>query len=217
MNRRGLVDVIVLDDHRMVAQALGGFLSEVAGLNVVAVCTCVEEACHAIRCTPPRLLLVDVELGGVSYRPAVDLLRQLNPDAELLFVTAMAAQFTPPDDLLPITVAVVDKALAWDQLLAELHRWWHRRQLRAVPQLPGCERQLRAIQRLTPRERRLLRELGCGLLNKEIAARLEISVATAETYRKGVAAKLGVSGAELVRLAVLYRAMAWEFNEPQAS
>ena len=205
--------MIVLDDHRMVAQALAGFLSEVAGLHVVAVCTGVEQACEAIRRSPPRLLLLDVELGGASYRPVVDLLRQLNPEAELLFVTALGRQFTPPEDLLGITVAVVDKAQAWDQLLAELQHWWHRRQLRPVSESPGCERQLRAIERLTPRERRLLRELGCGLLNKEIAARLEISVATVETYRKSVAAKLGVSGAELVRLATLYRVTAWDLVE----
>jgi len=47
------------------------------------------------------------------------------------------------------------------------------------------------------------------LLNKEIAARLDLSVATVETYRKGVAAKLGVSGAELVRIATLYRCLRW--------
>lgn len=204
------MDVIVLDDHRMVAQALAGFLSEVAGLNVVSVCASVDEACEAIRRAPPRLLLVDVELGGTSYRPAVDLLRECSPEAEVLFVTALASRFVPPDDLLPITVAVVDKTQAWDQLLAVLHSWWHRCQFDPLSHLPGCEQQLRAIELLSPRERRLLRELGCGLLNKEIAARLDITVSTVETYRKGVAAKLGVSGAELVRLATLYRATAWD-------
>ena len=201
----------------MVAQALAGFLSEVAGLHVVAVCTGVAQACEAIRCSPPRLLVLDVELAGVSYRPAVDLLRQLNPEAELLFVTALGRQFTPPADLLGITVAVVDKVQAWDQLLTELERWWQRRPLLPASEFPGCEQQLRAIEQLTPREQRLVRELGCGRLNKEIAARLEISLSTVETYRKSVAAKLGVSGAELVRLAALYRATAWQFSATQES
>ena len=48
-----------------------------------------------------------------------------------------------------------------------------------------------------------------SFLNKEIAARLDLSVATVETYRKNVAAKLGVSGSELVRLATLYRTFSW--------
>lgn len=76
----------------------------------------------------------------------MDLLHQLNPTAELLFVSALAAQFSLPDDLVETT----------------------------------------------------------------IAARLDLSVATVETCRKGVAAKLGISGAELVRLATLYRATAWD-------
>ncbi len=91
-----------------------------------------------------------------------------------------------------------------------LRGWWRQRHPEAAFAFPGCDRQLQAIRLLTPREQRLLRELGCGLLNKEIAARLDLSVATVETYRKGVAAKLGISGAELVRLATLYRATAWD-------
>ncbi len=90
--------------------------------------------------------MLDVGLDGENYRDAVDLLHQLNPAAELLFVSALAAQFS-------------------------LHE---------------C------------------------LVETTIAARLDLSVATVETYRKGVAAKLGISGAELVRLATLYRATAWD-------
>lgn len=209
------LDVVVLDDHRMVAQAIAGVLSEVAGLNVVAVCASVAEACAVIQCSPPRLLVLDVELGGEGYRVAADLLLQRNPEAELLFVTALASQFQVPEDLAPITIAVVDKADAWDQLLAVLRGWWRQRELRFELAFPGCDQQLKAIQLLTPREQRLLRELGCGLLNKEIAARLNLSIATVETYRKGVAAKLGVSGAELVRLATIYRTMAWNVSGPQ--
>lgn len=199
--------VVVLDDHVMVGQSIAGVLSELAGLVVLGVCTSVTEACALIRQSPPHLLVLDVELGGESYRDAADLHRQLNPRGELLFITALARQFTPPEDLADCTIAVVDKTEALDQLLVVLQRWWQKRHQQPV--LPGYQQQLQAIQRLSPREQRLLQELGCGLLNKEIAARLQLSVATVETYRKGVAAKLGVSGAQLVRLAVLARAFSW--------
>lgn len=211
------MNVLVLDDHRMVAQAIAGVLSEVAGLTVLDVCTATAEACAVMRRSPPGLLVLDVELGGDSYRVAADLLRQLHPSGRLLFVTALAEHFTPPDDLAAITVAVVDKAQAWDQLLAVLNRCWQQQELSLPALSAACDQQLSAIARLQPREQRLLRELGCGLLNKEIAARLGLSVATVETYRKQVAAKLGISGAELVRLATLYRATAWEFKQLQES
>ena len=197
----------MLDDHRMVGQSIAGVLSELAGLVVLGVCASVAEACALIRQSPPQLLVLDVELGGESYRDAADLHQQLNPRGELLFVTALARQFTPPGDLAERTIAVVDKAEPFDELLVVLKRWWLNSQQQSA--LPGCLQQLQAIQLLAPREQRLLVELGCGLLNKEIAVRLQLSVATVETYRKGVAAKLGVSGHELVRLAVLARAFSW--------
>jgi DNA-binding NarL/FixJ family response regulator len=108
------------------------------------------------------------------------------------------------------TIGVVNKAQAWDELLAVVQRWWKGREDTHPELLPGCNQQLSAIYLLSPREQRVLRELGCGLLNKEIALRLDLSVSTVESYRKSMAGKLGVSGAELVRLATLHRALSWD-------
>ena len=175
-----------------------------------------QEVVALIRVSPPRLLVLDVELGGECYRGAADPLLQRRPEAELLFITALASQFEPPADLKPFTIGVVDKAQAWDQLLAVVMPWKQCLCSGITSAMQGCEQQLAAIERLSPRERRLVGELGCGLLNKEIAARLELSVATVETYRKSVAAKLGVSGAELVRLATLHRTLRWDAGSPAA-
>lgn len=211
------LDVVVLDDHRMVGQAIAGLLSEVAGVCVTGVCASVAEAVVVLRAHPPRLLVVDVELCGEPYREPIDLLLQLRPEAQVLFVTALASEFSPPLDLVPCTVAVVDKAEAWDQLLAVVLAWKQKRLEEVAAFMPSCGELLAGIQRLSPREQRLLRELGCGLLNKEIAVRLELSVSTVETYRKSVAAKLGVSGSELVRLATLYRAFSWDAASTEAT
>ena len=201
----------------MVGQAIAGLLSEVAGLQVTGVCASLAEAESLLRAHPPRLLVLDVELGGEPYRAAAELLLRFRPEAELLFVTALAAQFTPPADLASFTVGVVDKADAWDQLMHVVLAWKRKRQEEVAASMPSCGRLLEAIERLSPREQRLLRELGCGLLNKEIAARLDLSLSTVETYRKNVAAKLGVSGSELVRLATLYRAFSWDAAPPGAT
>lgn len=209
--------VVVLDVHRMVGQAIAGVISEVAGLDVMGVCTSLEEAQRLIHCHPPRLLVLDVALRDESYRAVADLLLRLRPEAELLFITAMAAAFTPPADLARCTMGVVDKASALDELIAVVLAWKDRCQTTVRTHLPSCQEQLNAIQRLSPRQRRVVQALGCGLLNKEIAARLGLSVATVETYRKNVAAKLGVSGAELVRLATIYRLLSWDACQPPAA
>ncbi len=201
----------------MVAQAIAGVLSEVAGLLISRVCVSVREVIVCIETSPPSLLVLDVELGGECYRDAVDFLLQRRPGAQLLFVTASATQFMPPPDLQSCTIGVVDKAQAWDQLLSVVMPWKQAVRDEITTAMQDCERQLAAIQHLSPREQRLIRELGCGLLNKEIAGRLELSVATVQTYRKSVAAKLGVSGSELVRLATLHRTLSWHQVSPRAT
>lgn len=191
----------------MVGQCIAGLISELAGLDVLGVCASVADACVLIRQSPTRLLVLDVEMGGEDYRHAADLHHQLNPCGELLFLTSFERRFTPPEELAARTIAVLDQSAAMDQLLTVLQHWWEKSHPQSA--LPGCQLQLQAIKRLSPREQRLLQELGLGLHNKEIAARLGLSVATVETYRKSVAAKVGVTGAELVRLAVLARAFHW--------
>ena len=204
------MDAVVLDDHFMVGQAIAGILSELAGFNVLAVCRSVDEACQVIEESAPGLLVLDIDLGGDDYRLAADLILRSKPDAQLLFITAFARTFVVPDDLEPFTIGVVSKADAWDELIELLQLWWVRRPQGRFGPLPGSQVPMQAIQSLSPRELRLLEALGRGLVNKEIALELSLTVATVETYRKSVASKLGVSGSELVRIATLYRCWFWE-------
>jgi len=61
------------------------------------------------------------------------------------------------------------------------------------------------MQTLSPRELRVFQALGLGLLNKEIAHSLGLTLQTVGTYRKHISAKLSLSGSELILAATLYR------------
>lgn len=55
---------------------------------------------------------------------------------------------------------------------------------------------------LTVREREVLRQLGAGAANKQIARALGVSVRTVETHRLNLQRKLGIRGqTELIRYA----------------
>ncbi|MFT4102135.1 MAG: response regulator transcription factor [Burkholderiaceae bacterium] len=59
---------------------------------------------------------------------------------------------------------------------------------------------------LTARERDILRRIGEGLANKQIAQMLGLSVRTVETHRLNIKRKLGIAGqAELIRYALEHR------------
>ena len=58
-------------------------------------------------------------------------------------------------------------------------------------------------QRLTPREQQILRLIGIGRANREIAVELGMSTKTVETHRRHIKVKLGLaSSTELVRYAI---------------
>jgi len=209
------MNVIVLDDHRMVAQAIAALLSELGGLTVLGVCSGVSDACALIAQQPPDLLVLDVDLGGDDYRDAAHLLHRLAPDAHVLFVSALGTTFQPPAELRAFTIGVVDKTQAWDQLLNSVQLW---RAQQGVSAISLTVDQLQRIQALAPREQRLMKALGHGLLNKEIARSLNLKEATVKTYRKQVATSLGISGSQLVRLATLYRCWCLDqHNKPAAT
>ena len=193
---------LLVDDHRLVGQAIGGLLREVCDLRSLLICGTVAEALPQMQQLPPDLLLLDVNLPGEAWQDAAEALRRLNPDGRVIMITGMSDQFTPPADLQPLLLAVVDKARAWSDLV-EVVQSWKRQRLGEVPH-PKELAQL-PLDCLSPRERRVFAAIGKGLLNKEIAQQLQLTVSTVETYRKTMSAKLGISGAELVRASVLHR------------
>jgi DNA-binding NarL/FixJ family response regulator len=207
---------LVVDDQRIAGEAMAALLSEVFGLEILAICSTTSEACSWIRRQPPQLLVLDAEHGEDNCRKATELLTALNPMAEFLFHTKLAKQFTPPNELAGSTIGVLDKSDGLDGLLELIQPWWNQKYENICEYPPGCEKQIRAIQTLSPRENQLLLEIGNGRLNKQISISLGITTATVESYRKNIAVKLGVSGAELVRLAVIYRALRWCHNIGQA-
>lgn len=65
---------------------------------------------------------------------------------------------------------------------------------------------LRIAERLGRREREVLILMSTGLMTKEIAERLDISVSTVKVYRERIYSKLRVNGlAQAVRIAAVAR------------
>lgn len=63
---------------------------------------------------------------------------------------------------------------------------------------------LRVTARLGPREREVLSLMTSGLMTKEIAERLDISISTVKVHRERIYSKLGVRGlAQAVHIATI--------------
>lgn len=194
---------LVVADHQLCGQAVGGLLSEQCGFELVAVCASVAEALGLMeKGSPPGLLLLDLYQAAERWQDAACTLQRLNPEGRLIMLAGGRHKLQPPKEIAPILLGVIDKTRPWEELIALVSRW---QQQHPSPVVRRSVLALEQLDRLSPRELRVFHCLGRGMHNKEIAKALGLCVNTVETYRKIISAKLGLSGVELVRTAALHR------------
>jgi len=196
-----LMRFLVVDDHRLVAQVLASLLSEFCALELIGICPSVQQAKTLLSMQRADLLILDLQLPGESWEDAADLFLGANPDGAIVVLSALTSGFVLPQRFRGSVLAVIDKSDAWHALVDCVVAW----RIKQGPRLHATSLPAAQLAALNAREKTLLAALGRGCLNREIAAELGLSLATVETYRKGIASKLGVSGKQLVRLAVLLR------------
>ena len=202
--------VFLVDDHRLFLSGVEAELGE--RLDVVGTATDVDEAVAAVRELEPEVVLVDVHMPGGGGRAVIEAVRSTHPDIVFLALSVSDA----PDDVLAVIRAgargYVTKTIAADELADAVERV---RGGDAVfsPRLAGFVLDAFAgtveaadvdpdLDRLTPREREVLRHIARGYTYKEAARRLDISTKTVETHVSAVLRKLQLSSRhELTRWA----------------
>ena len=208
------VRVLVADGMMLMRHGLRAILELAGGFEVVAEAGSVHEIARMYATCGADVALVDVDLpgGGVA-----EVLRLRTPAECTVRVLAVGTRETEAQ-LLPLLGAGACGMVLKDGAAAsivggvrEVHRAafyvapdvsrklidrWHR-----GPARPGSWAQP-GVGQLSARERELLGCIGSGMANREIAARLCISVKTVEAHKSHIATKLGVRGAaDLVRFA----------------
>lgn len=187
---------IVEDDDR-IRESLVALIERAPGFRCVAAHPSAEEALPGLAGVRPDVVLMDINLPGKSGIECVADLKSLLPATQIVMLTvfedtdkifqslqAGASGYllkrTPPEELLtamdevhhggsPMSSLIARKVVASFQ--------------RAKP-LPEAA--------LTPREHEILQSLSHGLLYKEIAAQLGISITTVRTHLRNVYEKLQV-------------------------
>ncbi len=189
---------LVVEDQLMFLELLLIALGRLPYIEVSATATSLEAAFREARKQKFDVVILDYSLPDGSGLDLANHLHQEQPDLEFIMLSAHAATFGPDALHQSHIRAVIDKVRTFEALMAELESLRQQR----FPDLAGNGDD--GYETLTTREREVFKLIGDGMLNKQIAARLFISVGTVETHRKSIARKLGVSGSELVRKSALY-------------
>jgi DNA-binding NarL/FixJ family response regulator len=146
----------------------------------------------------PRVILLDVGLPGISGLDAIPRLRELVPAAAIIVITVFEddakifhAICAGASGYLLKTAPPAEIAQAIHEVLAggaPMNGRIARRVLKMFSQLAPPQRDYG----LTERERGVLQLMSEGLIKKEIADRLSLSVHTVDTHLRNIYAKLEV-------------------------
>jgi DNA-binding NarL/FixJ family response regulator len=195
--------ILLVEDHASFRQTLAFVFDQQPEFEVVAQAGTLAEARGAMRGSEADLGVIDLTLPDGEGTELIGELRGANPDFAALVLTASLDRAEHARAVEAGAAGVLHKSADVDAILDATRRLGEgdtllsEEELIALLRLAGQNRdeevEARAsIEQITPREREVLQKLAEGLSNKEIAARLHMSVDTERTHMMNILNKLGV-------------------------
>ena len=212
--------ILLADDHETVREGLRLLVNSQDDMEVVATAADGHEAVAAAIRVAPDVAVIDISMPGMNGIAATARLKEQLPSVKSLPLTryadrssvvqmlqagasGYALKQSRPSELLRAirTIAngerYIDSSLPVDDVASE--------SVRPRSQASGV---------LSPREVEVFKLIAWGATNKEIAARLDVSVKTVEAHKANGMRKLGMNGRlDIVRYAMHHGWLA-ESSEP---
>lgn len=203
------IRVLLVDDHRMVREALRETLAKVADIEVVGEVGDAAGALKLALALAPDVIVLDISLPDVNGIEVASRLQDVGSQAKIVALSAFPDKRFVTAMLRAGASAYVTKSAAGTELV---------RAIRAVaisqsyfsPEIAGTVLS-EVRERFVPgeaaalgrREREVLRLIADGARSPAIARQMHISVATVEVHRRNIKRKLGLrTVAELTKHAI---------------
>lgn len=197
--------IAIIDDHRIVTQAISGLLGQFKDFKVVGVGYDGKSALELVVSQKPDLLILDLQLPGLSGSELLPIVKKAYPHLRVIILTASQIKQTWQKVLALGADGIALKSVA-SEVLVEGIRQVIQGQMFIDPviqeelsrndsgvylSLPDGMSEL-----LTRREREILLLVLNDLTSKQIAEKLAISDRTVSKHRENIYHKLGVNSAE---------------------
>jgi FixJ family two-component response regulator len=198
MGERGAT-VFVIDDDASVRKSLSRLLRSL-GFDVETFASA-EQFLERGRYQGVGCIVLDVRMPGLSGMDLQDELNKIDCTLPIVFITGHGEIPMSVRAMKRGAVDFLSKPFDDEELLRAVNEAVERGRSAEAERADAGDA-LRHIELLTPREREILRYVISGMLNKQIAFKLDIAEKTVKVHRGRIMEKLEVgSVAELVRLA----------------
>jgi DNA-binding NarL/FixJ family response regulator len=208
------IRVLIVDDHALVREGIRALLSRAEDIAVIGEAGGGREAIALARTLSPDVILMDIAMPDLGGLEATIEIRKDRPDAKIIVLTQYGDREYVHRFLRAGTSGYLLKKAAGADLVAAI-RSVHRGGLVLDPEIArdaltaeaatpsAIAGQDEPYERLTDREKQVLKLVAEGRSNKEVAQLLGISVKTAMSHREHVMDKLDVhSRTDLIRFAL---------------
>lgn len=197
-----ITGVAIVEDNAALGSSLKKVVESDPSLRCIGVWTSAEEALKKIDAFRPKIVLMDINLPGMSGIEATARLKQHLPEVKVVMVTVYrdhdkifaalkagaCGYLLKRSDPSELREAIHDVRTGGAPMSPEIAR----RVVEAFHQPIKTEPSILDEVKLSKRETEILELLCEGLANKEIADRLDISVETVRVHLKHVYEKLHV-------------------------
>jgi DNA-binding NarL/FixJ family response regulator len=194
------ISVCIVEDDSALRESIRKFIGLNEGFTCPFVFASGEELLKGVPEPRPDVVLMDINLPGMSGIQCVSRLKQLMPEVQVLMLTvyensnrifeALAAgasgflvKNTPPEKLLE---AIRDVANGGGPMSSNIAR-------KVIQAFQPAYRKTPLVENPTPREQQILELLSRGFAYKQIASELNLSMGTIQTHVSRVYKKLHVN------------------------
>lgn len=206
--------IVLVDDHEVVRGGLRLLIESQADMEVIGEASDGQKGLEIIRNRRPDVAIIDITMPNLNGVELTTALKQSPGGARVLILTAHEEQGYLHRLLEAGAAGYVLKRSASHELIrairavAEGQTYLDANVVRdvvggLVSRSSAGESNGSSEESLSDRERQVLRLIAQGYSNKEIAAQLDVSIKSVETYKARSMEKLGLrSRAEIVRYAL---------------
>ena len=209
------IRILAVDDHALVRQGIAVLVGTAPDLALVAEASNGREAVQQFRAHRPDITLMDLQMPNVNGIEAIGRIKSEFPDAKILVLSTYAGDVQV---LRAIKVGARGYLLKGDVRteLLEAIRSVHAGRKRIPPEIAAELAEHAADDALSSREMDVLRLIGEGNANKQIADKLSIGETTVKNHISNILSKLGANDRSHAVTIALKRGII-ELEVPQSS